>query len=200
MWWIPSMGVKTTFPTEAARLNVISQRQLHMVRRSTLNHYFTSSQSRELMAALAPRDHVELLVTLFSRVLDLERFTPQDWLPEPDWVAFRQRVGPANCFNPIHPDRFYDLNLRVLDEYSICTMLVVLADEVGENWLEETRNGMRFELPITWVTQLTPAGIVSEVEPNGLITLMFKTPPATASLALRLDLARRHLMLSGPFS
>jgi hypothetical protein len=36
--WIPSMGVKTTFSTEEARLNVISQRQLHMVRRSTLNH------------------------------------------------------------------------------------------------------------------------------------------------------------------
>ena len=43
--------------------------------------------------------------------------------------------------NPIQPDGLYDLDLRVPEDRSVASMLVVLAAEPGENWLDETYNG-----------------------------------------------------------
>eukprot|EP01043_Picozoa_sp_COSAG02_P006678 COSAG02_NODE_193_length_29843_cov_30.519903_2_plen_74_part_00 len=42
---------------------------------------------------------------------------------------------------PIQPDGLYDLDLRVPEDRSVASMLVVLAAEPGENWLDETYNG-----------------------------------------------------------
>ena len=58
------------------------------------------------------------------------------WPPQ----AFKRRIGAANCFNPLFPDRFYELNLRQPDELMVTRLLVRLSDEVGENWVDETRN------------------------------------------------------------
>ena len=215
-WWVPTRNYRHPCTSEAERKAVVATRQLRMLRRATFNHYFTAAQSRRLLTAFDRSQHVEVLVILFSRVLDLERFHPieilkplpvdgKEWQPiknqdgslaepagGPLWQEFRVRVGAANCFNPLFPDRFYELNMKEQDELAACKMLVKLSDEVGENWKEETRNGMRFELPATWATDDG-----ANIDPNGVITLTFKTAPATASLGIRCELARK-LLMPGP--
>ena len=47
---------------------------------------------------------------------------------------------------PIQPDGLYDLDLRVPEDRSVASMLVVLAAEPGENWLDETYNGKHYYL------------------------------------------------------
>jgi hypothetical protein len=65
-----------------------------------------------------------------------------------EWVAqFYSRIGPANAFNPFIPDGYYRLNLRNTDERAVAACLVELGvKEAGENFREETYNGIPFEV------------------------------------------------------
>ena len=95
-------------------------------------------------------------------------------------------MGIANIFNPFSADLRYVLNLKRPDERAVAAVLVRMTDEPGENWLEETFNGMPFEMSIGWVTDGPPT--------LGTLELVFKTYPGTADAALRCELARRLLM------
>jgi hypothetical protein len=105
---------------------------------------------------------------------------------EEAYAEYRERVGIANIFNPFSADLRYVLNLKKPDERAVAAVLVRMTDEPGENWLEETFNGMPFEMSIGWVTDGPPT--------LGTLELVFKTYPGTADAALRCELARRLLM------
>ena len=60
------------------------------------------------------------MVTLFSRITDLENHAAHAILTEgDDYATYRHRVGIANIFNPFRADVRYSLNLKVKDERSV---------------------------------------------------------------------------------
>ena len=48
--------------------------------------------------------------------------------------------------------------MNVQEDRSVAAMLVVLAAEPGENWLDETYNGMPFDLGKAWETAVPTLG------------------------------------------
>ena len=126
--------------------------------------------------------HVELLITLFSRVSDLENmdlrsllghttydadgnhFVTADELaaiyhsPTP-YILLTNRLGAANIFNPLRPEGEYALNLRCNDEREVAQLLVVLSTEPGENMQYESYNGMPFEVGAKWLTAVPDVGM-----------------------------------------
>ena len=149
--------------------------------------------------------HVGVLCTLFSRITDVENFDFRKALghttydedgnhsvsvdeivylkqnPTP-YVILTDRLGLANMFNPLLPDGEYALNLRVRDERQVAQMLVCLSTEPGDNMVNETYNGVPFDVGAKWLTAVPDVG---------WFCLEYVTPPACASLALRTSLARR---------
>ncbi len=96
-----------------------------------------------------------------------------------------ERLGIANLFNPLCPEREYALNLRNHDEATVAQLLVILTAEPGENLMHETYNGMPFDVGVKWETKVPDIGIFCAV---------YNTPPGCASFALRLPLARKLLL------
>ena len=161
---------------------------------------------------LRPKDqvcdsHVEALVTLFSRITDIEK-TRFDYLlghqqfdddgnhfvSEEELEALRgtpylvllYRLGAANLFNPLRPDGEYALDLRAADQRLVAQLLVILSSEPGENLQYETYNGYPFQVGKKWET---------EVPDLGIFCCTYITPTGCASLALRCTLANRLLLL-----
>ena len=192
---------------------LITKRALLLLRRATATYYFTSLQVEQVLEQLAAPARVEACVLFFARVLDLEvHHAPArlaQLLPQPDQrLQYRSRIGAANILNPIQPDATYELDLRVPEDRSVATMLVVLAAEPGENWLDETYNGMPFDLGKEWEKSVPELGLVNFEFRTGPGAPTGVLPPVcllascesttcvagTADLRLRCDLARRHLM------
>ena len=188
-WWLASQQVKMKVQTMIERDLVIVKRALLLLRRATAAFYFTSEQVEKILKEIATPARVEAMVLFFARVLDLEvHHHParlQKLLPHGMIAQYRARIGAANILDPIQPDGLYELDLRVPEDRSVATMLVVLAAEPGENWMDETYNGMPFDIGKAWETS---------VPELGLVKFEFKTGTGTADLKLRCDLARRHLM------
>ena len=138
-WWLPAQHVRVRMPTVSEREATILRRQLLMLRRSTLEHYFTAEQAAALVNLLHSAGHVEAMVSLFARVTDLERhhthaqFARTIPLPH-QHEEYVRRIGIANVFNPFLPDSDHiNLNLRVAEERTVASMLVELSAETGEN-------------------------------------------------------------------
>ena len=98
------------------------------------------------------------------------------------YVKLTDRLGLANMFNPLLPDGEYALNLRVRDERQVAQMLVCLSTEPGDNMVNETFNGVPFDVGAKWLTAVPDVG---------WFCLEYVTPPSCASLTLRTSLARR---------
>ena len=159
---------------------LITKRALLLLRRATATYYFTSLQVEQVLEQLAAPARVEACVLFFARVLDLEvHHAPArlaQLLPQPDQrLQYRSRIGAANILNPIQPDATYELDLRVPEDRSVATMLVVLAAEPGENWLDETYNGMPFDLGKEWE---------KSVPELGLVNFEFRTGPGAPTAVL----------------
>ena len=171
-------------------MEYIVQRMLLMVRRCTNECYFTAEQVRKIMELMPPEARVEAMVTLFSRITDLENHTAHEILTDSDdYAAYRNRVGIANIFNPFRADVLYELNLKIPDERAVAALLVEMTDEVGENWVDETYNSMPFEMGISWIEEGPPT--------LGILSLKFVTNPGTANLFMRARMAKR-LLMPGP--
>lgn len=151
---------------------------------------------------------VEALVTLWSRVTDLEnlhcdrilKFKGYDRdgnnyvsnaelekMKNDPFIQLNKRLGAANLLNILNPDRQYALNLRKRDESVAAQLLVVLTAEPGENIIHESYNEMPFDVGKAWEVSVPEFGI---------FTCEFVTPNKSASLALRVPLAQR-LFLPG---
>jgi hypothetical protein len=189
-WQIPNQTKPIYCLDEDERLEHVAQRVLLMLRRSTNECYFSAEHVRKIMLLMPPKARVEAMVTLFSRITDLENHTAHEILTEvDDYADYRNRVGVANIFNPFRADVLYELNLKIPDERAVAALLVEMTDEVGENWVDETYNGMPFEMGISWLEDGPPT--------LGILCLKFCTNPQTANLFMRARLASR-LLMPGP--
>ena len=189
-WQIPNQTKHVYCSDADERMEMISQRVLLMLRRSTNECYYSDAHVRKIIALMPPKAKVEAMVTLFSRITDLENHAAHEILIEVDeYAKYRHRVGIANIFNPFRADVRYNLNLKVKDERAVAALLVEMTDEPGENWLNETFNGNPFEMGIAWVTDGPPT--------LGVLELTFLTNPGTANLFMRTRMAKR-LLMPGP--
>ena len=223
-WWIVSQHQDVIVGSAAAREHTIARRQLLMLRRATIMFYFSCEQLERILAAVPEDFHVEVLVVLFSRITDIEnldcaRLLKHDTFDKdgngcvmweelqmlksdesPDlhtkrYLQLCERIGQANLFNPIYPEREYALNLRcdvntgdglgVHDERSVAECIIILSAEPGDNTLNETYNGLPFEVENRWT---------DEVPRVGVFCTTYRTRKNGGSLALRLPLARALLM------
>jgi hypothetical protein len=65
-------------------------------------------------------------VVLFGRVLDLDNFwVVLDVLPTEDYLELAHRVGFLNLMNPVAPDRFYSLDLRIYEHRELCKVVLI---------------------------------------------------------------------------
>eukprot|EP00903_Cladosiphon_okamuranus_P017705 g16304.t1 len=128
-----------------------------------LQHWLTAKQVITTMNFFPRCDFLRVIVatTLFGRLLDLENIDLiLDEFTQAESEEFLWRLGPLNCYNPMKPDRFYDLDLAHRDDREICKVLARLAaDEPGENWVGEQyswsyaqRPVPGWELPLSWTT------------------------------------------------
>ena len=223
-WWIVSQHQGVIVSSAAQRNHVIAKRQLLMLRRATIMFYFSCEQLERILEAMPEENHVEVLVTLFSRITDIEnldcaRLLKHDTFDKdgngcvmweelqmlksddsPDvhtkrYLQLCERIGQANLFNPIYPEREYALNLRcdfntgdnlgVHDERRVAECIIILSAEPGDNTLNETYNGLPFEVENRWG---------DEVPRVGVFCTTYRTRKNGGSLALRLPLARALLM------
>ena len=127
-WWTPSQQKDVTATTAEAGGQMVRDRQLQMLRRATMQYFFSADQVRKILHVIdkGPKGsaHVEALVTLFACITDIERVDFPgllghvsydkdgnhmiDWNELEElkkeknaWVMLERRLGPANLFNPI---------------------------------------------------------------------------------------------------
>jgi Ran GTPase-activating protein (RanGAP) involved in mRNA processing and transport len=79
-WWIPRQKLRVTESSVNAREASIGHRQLLMLRRSTLQWYFSKEQVKKLLEVIQVRFHVEALIILFGRIVDIECCSWTDFL------------------------------------------------------------------------------------------------------------------------
>ena len=92
-----------------------------------------------------------LLVTCFSRIIDLEAHHPRKMLKPQQYREYIKCIGKANSFNPFLPDGVYDLDLTQNDDRTVAAMLVKLSAEPGVNWRGETFDGIPFTMGAHWL-------------------------------------------------
>lgn len=73
-WWIATQHQQLIVDSESARMHIVAKRQLLMLRRATITCYFSCKQLERVLAAVSEEYHVEVIVTLFSRLTDIENF------------------------------------------------------------------------------------------------------------------------------
>ena len=63
-------------------------------------------------------------------------------------------LGALNAFNPYNPDFFWELDCKLgakADERKVINILVLMEQkESGENWLNESRDWLKFDAPANW--------------------------------------------------
>ena len=183
--------------SEADRLHTIAKRQLTMLRRSTAQWYFSVAQCTKILEAIPAAAHVDAIVTMFSRITDIENLDVgkllghrtfdsdgNGWITEDElaelnsetttqietqrYLQVCHRIGHANLFNPLFPEREYALNLRDWaevapseshphgdkkghqDQRRVAECLIVLSAEPGDNTVNETYNGNPVEVESRW--------------------------------------------------
>lgn len=71
-WWVVNQHQSVIVSNASARRHLIAKRQLVMLRRATVMFYFSCAQLERVMEAVPEEYHVEVIVTMFSRITDLE--------------------------------------------------------------------------------------------------------------------------------
>ena len=82
---------------------------------------------------------VQLLVTLFNKIVDIENLhiIIDRMLTDDERLEAYHRLGVLNLLDPMAPDRTYKLDLRRWDHREVVKWLVKLAaSEPGDNWLD----------------------------------------------------------------
>jgi Ran GTPase-activating protein (RanGAP) involved in mRNA processing and transport len=127
-WWIPSQNLHVRAESALDRDGVVRTRQLRMLRRSTLNYFYSAAQVDEILTSvIVPSAQLEACIILFSRIIDLENHLPQKYLSLAEYVgkdygsvneghigganartdisSYMMRIGATNAFNPYWCDR-----------------------------------------------------------------------------------------------
>ena len=210
-WWTTNAKLEIQHNTVHQVEADVARRQIMMIRRATHEWYFSAAQVKTIVECvpIGRRENyhrVAALVVLFGRITDIENVAFDRLLGHNGYdqdgnhmVSSQEleqcrtepfpllcgRIGIANLFNPLCPEREYALNLKHHDEATVAQLLVILTAEPGENLMYETYNGMPFDVGVKWETQVPQLGIFCSV---------YNTPPQCASFALRLPLARKLLL------
>eukprot|EP00618_Florenciella_parvula_P031886 CAMPEP_0119526394 /NCGR_PEP_ID=MMETSP1344-20130328/41011_1 /TAXON_ID=236787 /ORGANISM="Florenciella parvula, Strain CCMP2471" /LENGTH=674 /DNA_ID=CAMNT_0007565369 /DNA_START=175 /DNA_END=2199 /DNA_ORIENTATION=+ len=114
---------------------------------------YVSTEQAGVLLRLFPRDDglwVMVLTTLFSRLLDLGEVDGLlNIMTQQERNEASHRLGWLNLFNPMYPERDYQLELNHWDQRETCKIIVELAmAEEGENWVDEAYRRRR-DMP--WV-------------------------------------------------
>ena len=212
-------------------LHTIAKRQLTMLRRCTTQWYFSVAQCTQILEAIPEASHVEAICIMFSRITDIETLDAgsllhhqtfdkdgNGWITEdelaelkseesPDknthrYLNLLHRIGWANLFNPLFPEREYALNLKDFaetppsdghphgdrkghhDARRVAECIIVLSAEPGDNTVNETYNGNPFEVENHWT---------DGVPHQGMFCTTYKTRKHGGALMLRLPLCRALL-------
>ena len=221
-WWIATQHQKTIEMSEGDRLHTVAKRQLTMLRRSTAQWYFSVAQCTKILEAIPAAAHVDAIVTMFSRITDIENLDVgqllghktfdsdgNGWITEDElaelnsaatpqvetqrYLQVCRRIGHANLFNPLFPEREYALNLRDWavvapsdshphgdkqghqDQRRVAECLIVLSAEPGDNTVNETYNGNPVEVESRW-----DAGVPHQ----GMFCTTYNTRRGGASLSI----------------
>lgn len=195
--------------TEEEREQRVGARCCMMLRRATLEHFFSVAQLEHVLK-IVPRSHrIDAIVTLWAKITDIENFRVYDYLDFSalgqthqaehsekhlqcgttidlaSYTQISERIGAANLFNPLRPEGFYRLDLRSCDCRRTAACIMALTQERGEQLANQHYNDERFHAGQSWLTDIPHLGVF-ETE--------FVTPKHSANLFVRLDLARRLLM------
>ena len=125
--------------TEGERDQLVAERQLQLMRRSTLSYCYSAAQLSQALEQLPPRlvwARVEAFLALVGRVLDPERLALPKFFTWDEVQELRSRLGHLNVLNPFLPDGRYLLDLRRHDERATAAALLRLAVEPGGNVLD----------------------------------------------------------------
>ncbi|KAF0693865.1 Aste57867_15207 [Aphanomyces stellatus] len=104
------------------------------------DRYLTAAQASQIVMSMPSGFHgrVEAARVLFARLVDVGNFCDIfDCLARDEQLDLVKMIGWLNIFNPDKPDRFYELDLSVLEDYNMAKILIRLAVlEEGDNWLD----------------------------------------------------------------
>ncbi|CAK4640101.1 unnamed protein product [Aphanomyces euteiches] len=104
------------------------------------DRYLTTEQAMAIVMSMPKGFHgrVEAARVLFSRLIDVANFCDiLDLLDREEQIELVHTLGWLNVFNPDKPDRYYELDLSVLEDYNMAKILIRLAViEEGDNWLD----------------------------------------------------------------
>ncbi|CAM9293578.1 unnamed protein product, partial [Choristocarpus tenellus] len=78
-----------------------------------LHHWLTVDQVIRIIKYFPSYEYLRVIAatTMLGRLLDIENiYQLLDQFTDEEEEEFLWRVGPLNCYNPMHPDRFYSLD------------------------------------------------------------------------------------------
>ena len=210
-WWIPKEARRVFCRTVAEREAKVGERILQMLRRSTLEHYYSVEQLRRVLDIVPRCARIETIIAIWARLVDLQNFRAHDFVDREGYAVLQRRLGAANLFNPIRPEGWYHLEMKEKDCQKVAQCLVQLStEEPGDNMKNEIYNGNHIEIGTHWLTAVPDIGTLSPAlaasralvvltrRPRlcraGVFEVEYVTTPRSASLLTRLELARRLLM------
>jgi hypothetical protein len=217
VWHVP-LDQQYQVYSEEKRREVGSERACEVLRRATFVFYFTAAQAERIVQWFPPGYRVEPLVVLFCRVIDLEHlyrcyyhlsqpsaqpppeamsniklFKPcvaaEFPIEQSEFHVLMTRLGALNVFSPYNLNFRWELNLERKDERKVISMLVNLErNEDGENWLDESRDWLKFDVNQAWLTD-------EGMPDTGIVRITYNTEPHCADGKRRSGLA--HLTAVG---
>ena len=104
-----------------------------------------------------------------------------------EFLDLFRRLGALHLFNPYDPDYRWELDCLLgvhKDERKVINILVLLEQkESGENWLNESREWLKFDAPANWVTD-------EGLPHKGCVRVSYNTEMQCADAKLRSGLAK----------
>ncbi|ETW08298.1 hypothetical protein, variant [Aphanomyces invadans] len=104
--------------------------KLVQIETAVSDRYLTAEQASRIVMSMPSGFHgrVEAARVLFARLVDVGNFCEIfDLLDRNDQAELIKSLGWLNVFNPEKPDRFYELDLSVLEDYNMAKILIRLA-------------------------------------------------------------------------
>lgn len=136
---------------------------------------------------------LEIAVAMYGRCVDMLHFKRVvHFFATKERDGLYKRLGPLNAMNPMDPDGWWKINLKIGDERAVVEMLVYLAvAEPGENWLGERFGESEDKLRDGWEL---PRGWIDEVPNRGFIELVYFTSAKQVRIDCRRALIPRCLV------